>query len=137
MSKYATLSAHLKARPGDEWRASFTELEEVLGFGLPKAARAGRDWWANDLAKGHSRAWVEHGWRVGDVDHAAGHVVFRRSPAAPREIQPPAMRAAAESASARMRAARAVSRTALVTAGMAVIGGLGALVVRALMRRSR
>lgn len=136
MSKYATLSAHLRAHPGDEWRASFTELEEVLGFGLPKAARAGRHWWSNDPAKRHSRAWVEHGWRVGDVDHAAGHVIFRRSPASPREVQPPAMHAAAESASARMHAARAASRTALVTAGAAVVG-LGVLAVRALMRRSR
>jgi hypothetical protein len=149
MSKYGPLSEHLAARRGDEWPASFSELEAVLGFPLPKAARAGRAWWTNDPDKSHSRAWAAQGWEVGDVDHAAERVVFRRGaasgatlveaaglkPLARSEIQPPALRDAAESASARMHASRALGATALVTAGVAVVAGLGAALVRGLMRR--
>lgn len=133
MSKYDPLSERLAAHPADEWRPSFSELESVLGFPLPKVARAGRAWWANDPAKSHSRAWVAQGWEIGDVDQLTGQVVFRRSPA--REIQPPVMRKAAEAASAQMHTNRAVGATAMVAAGIAVVAGLGAMVVRAVMRR--
>lgn len=81
MSKYQPLSDHLAARPGEEWRTSFSELEAVLGFPLPKAARTGRGWWVNDPDKTHSRAWAVQGWEVGDVDQAAGQVVFRKGAA--------------------------------------------------------
>jgi len=139
MSKYAPLSRHLSASAGDEWRASFSELESVLGFALPKAARASRAWWINDPDKSHSRAWAAHGWEVGDVDHAAERVVFRKGGAAAelprREVQPPAMREAAETASARMHATRALGMTAMVTASLAVVAGLGALLARGAMRR--
>ena len=42
MSKYDPLSDRLAGHPASEWRANFAELEEVLGFPLPKAARTGR-----------------------------------------------------------------------------------------------
>lgn len=157
MSRYQPLADHLAARGGDEWPASFSELEAVLGFALPKAARAGRTWWGNDLDKSHSRAWAAHGWAVDDVDQAAGRVVFRKGavstavmsaaaappgeavfraqPPAAREVQPPLLREAAESASARMHATRALGATALVTAGLAVLAGLGAAAARGLSRR--
>jgi len=87
MSKYQPLSDRLTASPGDEWLTSFAELESVLGFPLPKAARTGRAWWANDPEKSHSRAWADHGWEVGDVDHAAERVVFRRGAASGVALQ--------------------------------------------------
>lgn len=159
MSKYQPLSQRLAASPGDEWRTSFSELESILGFPLPKAARAGRAWWSNDLDKGHSRAWAAQGWEVGDLDHAAERVVFRRgaasgvalarpAPLAPlqdagaaepsppaREIHPPALCAAAEDAPARTRAARALGAAAVLTAGAAVVAGLGAALIRGVVRR--
>lgn len=146
MSKYDTLSERLAAHSGNEWRPSFSELEGVLGFALPKAARAGRAWWANDPDKSHSRAWTIRGWEVGDVDHAAERVVFRRGAAsgvtlieaaglqplgAPSEVQRPALR----NASARTPAKRAIGLTALVAGGVAVTAGLAALAVKGLMRR--
>jgi hypothetical protein len=78
MSKYNPLADRLAAHTGDEWGASFSELEAVLGFPLPKAAQSGRAWWTNDPDKSHSRAWAAQGWEVGDVDHSARRVVFRR-----------------------------------------------------------
>jgi hypothetical protein len=150
MSKYQLLSRHLAARPGDEWSASFSELEALLGFPLPKAARAGRGWWANDPAKGHARAWSAQGWEVGDVDYAAEWVVFRRGAASGQtlveaarlkplreggEVQPAAMLEAAETASAQMHATRGLGVAALVSAGVAVAVGLGAMLVRGALRR--
>lgn len=149
MSKYNPLADRLAAHSGDEWGASFSELEAVLGFPLPKAAQSGRAWW-NDPDKSHSRAWAAQGWEVGDVDHSARRVVFRRgavSPAAlmratsveplPRtepapasEIQPPALRKASEAASAKTRRNRALGAGAVVAAGVAVVAGLGAMLLR-------
>jgi hypothetical protein len=135
MSKYSPLSEHLAAHPADEWRPSFSELESVLGFPLPKAARFGRTWWANDPEKSHSRAWTVHGWVVGDVDPAGRRVEFRRGARlAPDVVQPPAMREAAETASAQMHATRKVGAAAIAAAGVAVVAGLGAVVLQAMRR---
>ncbi|ACG78713.1 hypothetical protein PHZ_c2303 [Phenylobacterium zucineum HLK1] len=81
MSKYKPLSQRLSGHGADEWRASFAELEEVLGFPLPKGARSGGSWWANDPDKSHSRAWTGHGWEVSEVDRAGETVTFRRNAA--------------------------------------------------------
>lgn len=55
MSKYAPLSQRLQRHRGDEWRASFAEIEEVLGFPLPKGARTGKSWWS-DAEKPQAKA---------------------------------------------------------------------------------
>src|SRR5690349_9434420 len=116
MSKYSPLSEHLAAHPTDEWRPSFSELESVLGFPLPKAARFGRAWWANDPEKSHSRAWTVHGWVVGDVDPAAKRVEFRRGARlVPDVVQPEPMR---EPEAARKPAARKAGAAAIAAAGV-------------------
>ena len=129
MRKYQLLSDHFAASPGDEWRASFGELEAVMGFPLPKGARSGRAWWTNDLNKSHSRAWAAHGWEVGDVDHAAERVVFRRGAASEAPPLP-----AAEPQPAPVRAIPRFGR-AVALAGLAVAAGLGTMLVRGVMRR--
>ncbi len=79
MSKYEPLKRHLESLVGSEWRATFTEIEAVLGFVMPASARRHQPWWAND-ATGHShaRAWLDAGWRTSDVDIADERVKFRR-----------------------------------------------------------
>ena len=156
MSKYDPLSERLAGRRESDWRASFSEIEDVLGFPLPKSARGGAAWWSNNGERPHVRAWTGVGWQVAEVDPAAEAVVFRRpvsaaalqNPLAPAEdigpevspqpeasgdVQPVRMRRAAEVASRRMRA-KSWGLTAAIAAAAA---GLGALVVRGLMRRWR
>lgn len=150
MSKYTPLSERLAGHPGDEWRASFAEIEEVLGFPLPKAART-RAWWASTADRPHSRAWTSRGWRA-EMDQAAGAVTFRRpvsepalqgapepvaSPVEPAfdEVQPLAMKVAAEEASIRSRL-KGWGITAAIAASAAAAAGIGALVLRGRMRRS-
>lgn len=141
MSKYQLLSDHLAARAGDEWPASFSELEAVLGFPLPKAARAGRAWWANDPDKSHSRAWAAHGWEVGAVDHAAERVVFRRGAASGRALvqaaalQPLVKPAGPVSPQAAPAAARVGPGVVVTAAGVALLAGLVAAGLRLIGRR--
>jgi hypothetical protein len=131
MSKYKPLSDRLAAHPADEWRASFSELESVLGFPLPKAARGSRAWWD----KNHGRAWAGEGWELGDLDSAGEVMVFRRAVPAFAPEEPAVMREVSETGSTQKHATRALGATAMVTAGLAVVVGLGAMLVRGVSRR--
>jgi len=104
MSKYKPLSDRLAGSTACEWRVSFAELAAMLGLALPKAARSGRNWWANEPAKSHSRAWIGQGWAAGDVDPSAGRVEFRR--ALPTDPEGPSLQAAAQPQARRPRATR-------------------------------
>jgi hypothetical protein len=137
MSKYNPLSARLAGHAGPEWRASFTELEEVLGFPLPKGARSGKTWWKNDPSAPHARAWTEGGWEASDVDHAAGLVTFRKllasAPAVRREVQPPAV--TGEPAILKRLERTPKWNLALVASGVAIAAGLSMFAIRGWMRR--
>lgn len=157
MSKYQPLSEHFAGHTGPEWRASFSEVERVLGFALPKSARAGAEWWSNQADRPHVRAWTGEGWQVAEVDMAAEQVVFRKpvseaalqdpligdqdigpevspQPDASRQVQPVRMKLASEAASLRMRA-KGWGLTAGVAAGAALVAAVGTLLVRNLSRR--
>jgi len=147
MSKYKPLSDRLAGHPHPEWRASFAEIEEVLGFPLPKAARTSGPWWSD--ARRH---WREHGWEADEIDHSGGYVTFRRNgritAAVAEDVMSPepqhgaggpplppdeaAMNATPEATSDPMRRPRA---TAPIVAGVAVAAGVVALVARTLLRR--
>jgi len=131
MSKYRPLSEHLARLDGDEWRASFAEIEAVLGAALPKAAQQ-PSWWKGDTEKPHHRAWLDQDWKVAEV--AAGQVTFRKDKLA-HEIQPPALKAAAESASHQAHARKALNVTAIVGGAVAVAAGLGVLIAKAARSR--
>lgn len=83
--KYQPLFLHLSNFDADEWRASFSEIENVLGFELPRSARAHQPWWANQSNPGshtHAQSWQRAGWRAGNVDLSNETVVFRREASA-------------------------------------------------------
>jgi hypothetical protein len=84
MSKYEPLPQFLASVGSSARRMSFSEIERVLGFKLPKSAYQHEAWWSNN-ATGHShaRAWLELGWRTEAVDLAARKVTFLRSSEAP------------------------------------------------------
>jgi hypothetical protein len=78
-SKYAPLSNYLNGVGGAEWRATFAEVENVLGFPLPESAHSYTAWWANNLNDGrHCMAWLCVGWRTEELDLGSQRVVFRR-----------------------------------------------------------
>jgi len=78
-SKYEPLGRHLATIHFTEWRATFSEVEEILGFSLPPSARIHPAWWGNDSqSRSQSSAWLEAGWKATQVDVGGGRVVFRR-----------------------------------------------------------
>jgi hypothetical protein len=137
MSKYNPLTARLAGHAGPEWRASFAEIEAVLGFPLPKGARSGRVWWRNTGAQPHQRAWTAAGWEVGDVDHTGGLVTFRRraapTPSAKAFAPPPA--AGDEPAILSRLEATPKWTFALVATGLTIAAGLSVFAIRGWMRR--
>jgi hypothetical protein len=77
--KYAPLYQHLVKWRGKEWRATFSEIEKVLGFRLPDSARIHRPWWANQGERGghsHALAWEMAGWKTSQVDMPGERIVF-------------------------------------------------------------
>lgn len=126
MSKYKPLSDRLAQHEADRWTASFAELEEVLGFPLPKSAREQNAWWRGG-EKPHHSAWTEPGWRVLDLDRAAETVVFSRDqPAAVAESSlPPTTSPTTDTAPATPGTKPALGAKGVIPT--AVVGGAAAL----------
>jgi hypothetical protein len=138
MSKYNPLSARLAGHAGPQWRASFAELEEVLGFPLPKAARTGKAWWKNDAASPHGRAWIQAGWAAEDIDPVHGLVIFcKADPLAPFEPAPRPPNATPSDEPAILKRLDATSGWSgvLIATGLVLAAGLGVFAVRGAMRK--
>jgi hypothetical protein len=85
---YRVFHDYLKDRYADTVVLTFDEIEDLLGFPLPDAARLRAEWWANDdEASGasiQSRAWMQAS-RTAKPNLFARTVVFERvSRAGPR-----------------------------------------------------
>ena len=82
-TKYARIGLHLSRNAGSRSRLSFNEIEDILGFHLPRSARKFAPWWANDDGGSHSQAkgWMSAGWRTCQVDVPGERVTFERRPA--------------------------------------------------------
>jgi hypothetical protein len=82
--KYDPLKWHLAKIKADEWQPSFSELERILGFTLPRSAYHYKEWWGNKK-KGHAQteAWMGAGWDVHSVDIVAKKAKFVRGIATP------------------------------------------------------
>ena len=79
MSKYDRLTAYLSTLTTEEWRASFAEIEEILGFSLPASAYEHPAWWANQTGgNGQSSAWQDAGWKTEGLDLGGTSVTFVR-----------------------------------------------------------
>ncbi len=79
--KYRRLYTYLCALTAQEWRASFREIEVILGFELPASARLHRPWWANQRhgsGHSHSLAWRAADWETAEVDMDAQTLLLRR-----------------------------------------------------------
>ena len=89
MSKYDALRDHLAATAPNPWRATFAQVEAVLGFALPRSARAYPAWWSNDpTGHSHARAWLDAGWKTEAVDLKGKQLTFARSRAGAGHEQP-------------------------------------------------
>jgi hypothetical protein len=80
MSKYDPLRVHLGKLKGSRWKASFSEIEGILGSKLPGSARVHNAWWANggDQTRSQSAAWQAAGWRASGLNLDRREVTFVR-----------------------------------------------------------
>jgi hypothetical protein len=84
-SKYDPLRRHLSSLSSDvnEIRITFSGLEKILGFELPKSATDYPAWWGNQMETGNrpqADAWMSVGFKVEDVSvkRSGGQVRFQR-----------------------------------------------------------
>jgi len=79
VGKYEQLRDHLKGEREELIRLTFSEIEEILGFSLPKSAYEYRAWWANDGNHVQARdGWISAGYNSEAVDLDNHRVSFRR-----------------------------------------------------------
>jgi mRNA-degrading endonuclease RelE of RelBE toxin-antitoxin system len=78
--KYLPLAYRLSAATNQTLAFSFTEIEGIIGEGLPPSARNHRAGWANESRTTHVQclSWVALDWKVDAVDMANERVTFRR-----------------------------------------------------------
>lgn len=79
MGKYEPLTHYLENQSVEIWDAGFADVEQVLGFDLPRSAHDYPAWWANQ-EPGHSQTsgWRNAGWETSRVDLAAKRVRFKK-----------------------------------------------------------
>lgn len=83
VTAYRGLHAYLNGRYADTLVMTFSEIEDLLGFALPVAARVREEWWTDDTADGaespQSHAWTRAG-RTAKPNLFARTVLFDRVP---------------------------------------------------------
>lgn len=81
MSKYDPLYKWLNGQRAQRISMTFSQLERILGFVLPKSAVTYPAWWANEHRGGnhsHCRSWLEAGYKTGGVNLNGEIVTFTR-----------------------------------------------------------
>ena len=89
--KYRRLTEHLEALGDAQETMTFSQIETVLKFELPRSARTHQAWWANQ-DRGQSLAWLCAGFRTVAVSVDEERLTFHRfdmpDEESEREIQP-------------------------------------------------
>jgi hypothetical protein len=80
--EYQLLHRYLRDRYADRVVLTFAEIEDLLGFALPEAARLQLDWWGGaglvTVRSAHSDAWTL-ARRTAKANLSARSVLFERS----------------------------------------------------------
>lgn len=78
MSKYDLLGAYLQEQGKEHIPMSFSEIERIIGFKLPKS-QTHQAWWSNSTSNNvMTQVWLDAGYRTEQVDVAGRKLVFRR-----------------------------------------------------------
>ena len=78
-TKYYPLFLHFQEYAQDEIALSIAEIERLLDLKLPPTARTQRAWWSNRSSGSvQSRAWMDAGYHVVEIDLAEEMITFRK-----------------------------------------------------------
>lgn len=75
MTKYDALGEFLVSIRRSEVRLSFSNIEEIIGFQLPRSAYTYPAWWANG-GNSQAEAWMNVGYMTRDLDIPNESVTF-------------------------------------------------------------
>jgi hypothetical protein len=80
VSKYAGLECHLKFRVTftNCVKLSFARIDCLIGSNLPIDAYRDLAWWSNTSSSIHTKAWLNAGWEVQEVNLKEGNVTFKK-----------------------------------------------------------
>ena len=78
-SKYLLLGSELARLGTARAQIPFSEIERIIGGGLPASATKHRAWWSNDPQRSWARSWLDAGWRVARVNMSGQIVSFART----------------------------------------------------------
>jgi hypothetical protein len=81
VSKYAPLRHWLHETTANHISATFEQIETILGFKLPDAARQRPQWWANeygDTKHVQSLAWLDDGFHTRNLNLVKETIDFER-----------------------------------------------------------
>jgi hypothetical protein len=80
VSKYAGLESHLKFRAAftSLVKLSFARIDGLIGSNLPMNAYRDPAWWSNTSSSIHTKAWLDAGWEVQEVNLKEGYAVFKK-----------------------------------------------------------
>jgi hypothetical protein len=86
-SKYDGLARHLKFRGAFTGivKLSFARIDGLIGSNMPMSAYRNKEWWSNKTSSAHSRAWLDAGWEVQEVNLEEGLVIFKKVKQIPRQ----------------------------------------------------
>jgi hypothetical protein len=79
-TKYSPLTRFLARRANytDTATLPFQRIEGIIGDSLPSQAYKTPEWWKNNRARAHIKAWENIGWKVENVDIEKRVATFRR-----------------------------------------------------------
>jgi hypothetical protein len=78
MAKYEPLRIYLESERRLTWRATFSEIENILKTSLPRSAHQYAPWWANDQTHVQAQAWMQAGWYTESCDLQGKSILFTR-----------------------------------------------------------
>lgn len=85
MGKYAPLGQFLKKQKRNTVKMSFSEIEKIIGFKLPKS-KSNRAFWSNNPDNNvMTKEWIEAGFVTKDVDTQHGELVFSKKNTDPKK----------------------------------------------------
>jgi len=79
-TKYSPLGRYLARRQRSISYAtlSFAEIEKIIEDNLPLSAFEHQHWWSNAASRAQTKAWLNVGWIVHDVNLEDKSVIFKR-----------------------------------------------------------
>ena len=85
VSKYEALESHLKFRAAftSLVKLTFARIDGLIGSNLPMSAFKDQTWWSNSSSSSHTKAWLNAGWEVQEVNLKEGYLVFKKVRAIP------------------------------------------------------